>query len=90
MYNDPFVLAVVKVVFQELFKVKPNVPFSKHFDVSGGYVFKSSQYSDEGVFVLRVTNIDSDGSINKKDAKYISKKTIDENLKNSIYSITIS
>ena len=81
MYNDSFVLAIVKVVFQELLKVKSSVSFSKHFDVSGGYAFKSSQYTDKGVFVLRVTNIDSSGRIDNDDAKYISEKTIDESLK---------
>lgn len=38
---------------------------------STGYAFKSSQYIDNGTFVLRVTNINPDGSISKLDNKFI-------------------
>ncbi|WP_345858595.1 restriction endonuclease subunit S [Shewanella algae] len=39
---------------------------------STGFAFKTSQYQENGTFVLRVTNINVDGSINKNDNKYIS------------------
>lgn len=39
--------------------------------VSTGFAFKTSQYVDQGTFVLRVTNINNDGTINQKDNKYI-------------------
>lgn len=39
---------------------------------STGFAFKTSQYQENGTFVLRVTNINADGSINKNDNKYIS------------------
>jgi type I restriction enzyme, S subunit len=39
---------------------------------STGFAFKTAQYEEHGTFVLRVTNINLDGSINKEDNKYIS------------------
>ena len=39
-----------------------------------GYAFKSGEYKDKGVFVLRVTNINQDGSIDIKDSKFISEQ----------------
>ena len=36
-----------------------------------GYAFKSTEYSNDGTFVLRVTNINPEGSINKADRKFI-------------------
>lgn len=39
-----------------------------------GYAFKSREYKDKGVFVLRVTNINQDGSIDIKDSKFISEQ----------------
>ena len=38
---------------------------------STGYAFKSGEYQEEGTFVLRVTNIETNGTINKDDPKYI-------------------
>ncbi|EMS7981106.1 restriction endonuclease subunit S, partial [Salmonella enterica subsp. enterica serovar Soerenga] len=40
-------------------------------DAVTGNAFKTSEYSDEGTFVLRVTNINPDGSINLTDSKFI-------------------
>ncbi len=40
-------------------------------ELSGGYAFKSDDYSQEGRFVLRTLNIKDDGSINRDDAVYI-------------------
>ncbi|MBV0933198.1 restriction endonuclease subunit S [Marinobacterium weihaiense] len=37
-----------------------------------GFAFKSREYTTEGTFVLRVTNINQDGTIDTSDAKYIS------------------
>ncbi|MGL5371788.1 MAG: restriction endonuclease subunit S [Plesiomonas shigelloides] len=39
---------------------------------STGFAFKSVQYQESGTFVLRVTNINPDGTINQDDKKYIS------------------
>ena len=39
-----------------------------------GYAFKSSQYQEKGMFVLRVTNIEDSGKINKYDAKFIDER----------------
>jgi len=41
-------------------------------ELTGGYAFKSSQYVDEGVFVLRTLNISDDGSIILIDAAFVS------------------
>ncbi|MBB1390467.1 restriction endonuclease subunit S [Shewanella sp. SG44-6] len=38
---------------------------------STGYAFKSSQYTNNGTFVLRVTNINPDGTIDRLDNKFI-------------------
>ena len=40
-------------------------------DLSGGFAFKSSDYSETGRFVLRTLNIADDGSINKDDAVFL-------------------
>ncbi|MGY5709570.1 restriction endonuclease subunit S [Vibrio cincinnatiensis] len=48
---------------------------------STGFAFKTSQYVEKGIFVLRVTNINVDGTINFFDNKYIS-----EEIASSTYS----
>ena len=40
-------------------------------DLSGGFAFKSKDYSDTGRFVLRTLNIRDDGSISREDAVYL-------------------
>ena len=45
---------------------------AKISEANTGFAFKSSEYADTGTFVLRVTNINPDGTINKLDNKYIS------------------
>lgn len=40
-------------------------------DISGGFAFKSPDYSSTGVFVLRVTNIEPSGLINKNDPVFL-------------------
>jgi type I restriction enzyme S subunit len=39
--------------------------FGKIAEISGGFAFKSADYTSDGVFVLRVTNIEASGVINK-------------------------
>ena len=41
-------------------------------NLSGGFAFKSSQYTEEGRFVLRTVNIDENYSITRENANYIS------------------
>jgi len=41
-----------------------------------GFAFKSSQYLENGTFVLRVTNINPEGTINLLDNKYIDPNSI--------------
>ena len=43
-------------------------------DAVTGNAFKTSEYTDAGVFVLRVTNINPDGTINLADKKFIPQK----------------
>ncbi len=40
-------------------------------EANTGFAFKSSEYREHGMLVLRVTNINSDGTINTQDAKFI-------------------
>jgi len=40
-------------------------------DLRGGYAFKSGDYRDEGVFILRTLNIGGDGSITRENAVFI-------------------
>lgn len=41
-------------------------------NLTGGFAFKSSQYTEEGRFVLRTVNIDDNYSITRENANYIS------------------
>lgn len=55
------------------------VDFGSLFDFQTGYAFKSSEYKRDGIFVLRVTNIDSDtGAISTQSAKYISQSDFEK------------
>lgn len=49
-------------------------------EANTGYAFKSAEYTNEGTFVLRVTNINPDSSLDLSDAKYI-----DPDVANSVY-----
>jgi len=51
-------------------------------EAQSGYAFKSGEYTSEGTFVLRVTNINQDGSIDASDAKYITPESAENNYKN--------
>jgi len=50
-------------------------------EANTGYAFKSSEYKNKGTFVLRVTNINPDSSLDLSDAKYI-----DPDIANTTYS----
>jgi type I restriction enzyme S subunit len=49
-------------------------------NISTGYAFKSPDYVSDGVFVLRVTNIQPDGVINKQEAVFFPKSKIDDRI----------
>jgi len=56
----------------------PKVALSEVAELTGGYAFKSRDYSNSGRFVLRTLNIGSDCSINKRDAVYIPEALCDQ------------
>src|SRR5262249_53662227 len=47
-------------------------------DLSGGFAFKSEQYTPTGHFVLRTINIGDDGSITREGATFISEREAEE------------
>jgi type I restriction enzyme S subunit len=47
-------------------------------DLTGGYAFKSTQYTDKGRFVLRTVNIRDDFSITREGATFISEQEAQE------------
>ncbi|MFA9274313.1 MAG: restriction endonuclease subunit S [Candidatus Aquirickettsiella gammari] len=51
-------------------------------DANTGYAFKSSEYTDSGTFVLRVTNINPDGSLDLSDSKFIDTAAAESTYKN--------
>ncbi|MBN69440.1 MAG: restriction endonuclease subunit S [Gimesia sp.] len=46
--------------------------------ISTGFAFKSKDYADDGIFVLRVTNINPDGNIIKNNSVFISPELLSE------------
>lgn len=56
-------------------------------ETNTGYAFKSSEYKSDGIFVLRVTNINQDSTIDTADAKYISKSAAETTYKNFKLSV---
>ncbi|MBE3641228.1 restriction endonuclease subunit S [Bacillus anthracis] len=72
--------SIIKVLFDELSKQHRNISFKDKYDVSGGFAFKSNTYTEEGTFVLRVTNINKDSTITTKDAKFFPSDKIDASL----------
>lgn len=58
------------------------VRLSEVAEANTGYAFKSNEYTNEGTFVLRVTNINPDTSINPEDAKFISTESANNEYKN--------
>jgi type I restriction enzyme S subunit len=49
----------------------PQQPLEEVAELSGGFAFKSEDYSQAGRFVLRTLNIKDDGSIHRDDAVYL-------------------
>ena len=47
------------------------VPLSALAELSGGFAFKSGDYTPSGRFILRTLNISDDGDINRDDAVYL-------------------
>lgn len=56
----------------------PEQPLEEVADLSGGFAFKSGDYSPDGRFVLRTLNIDDDGSIHRKDAAFLPLEKCDQ------------
>ena len=58
------------------------VTFDEVISFNTGYAFKSSEFKRDGIFVLRVTNInDSTGKIERKNCRYISKNDFNSKYK---------
>ena len=51
-------------------------------EANTGYAFKSTEYISTGTFVLRVTNINIDSSLDTTDAKYIDSEAATSTYKN--------
>lgn len=49
----------------------PQQPLEEVAELSGGFAFKSEDYSADGRFVLRTLNIKDDGSIHRDDAVFL-------------------
>jgi len=49
----------------------PTQPLEEVAELSGGFAFKSEDYSPDGRFVLRTLNIKEDGSIHRDDAVFL-------------------
>lgn len=55
-------------------------------EANTGYAFKSSEYTSKGTFVLRVTNINKNSTIERTDAKYISNESANSTYKDFLLS----
>ncbi len=49
----------------------PLVPLSDLADLSGGFAFKSADYSDSGRFIVRSLNIRRDGALDRSSPVYL-------------------
>ncbi len=76
MYRNDVFLSQLKIIFDTLLKNGEVEKLSDNCELSGGFAFKSTEYKSEGLFVLRVTNIKPDGTIDINDAKYISNDAV--------------
>ena len=56
------------------------VRIGEAFSIRTGFAFKSSTYSDSGIFVLRVVNFDRSGAFNLSDAKFFPPEKIDQQI----------
>ena len=85
MHNNKETLNYIKIVFDYLINAFGSKSYGDDFDVEGGFAFKSNQYTNEGTFVLRVTNINPDGSIKKNNLdKFVNNKELINDLKNYV------
>lgn len=85
MYNDAKALTILKVAFEFLETKYGTSLYSEFFDVEGGYAFKSGQYTNDGTFVLRVTNIAPDGTIDRDaNRKFINDPELINDLSNFV------
>ena len=85
MYNDKLTLTTLRIVFEFLYNKCRSKLYETDFDVEGGYAFKSSQYTNDGCFVLRVTNINPDGSIDYlNDKKFVNDEKLIKELSNFV------
>ncbi len=83
MYNDELTLTTLRIVFEYLYNKCGTKLYEDDFDVEGGYAFKSHQYTTDGCFVLRVTNIKPDGSIDSEnDRKFVNDEKLIQELSN--------
>ena len=55
-----------------------DTPLGDIADLNGGYAFKSSDYTESGVFVLRTLNIDSKGDVTRRKEAFVSKARMEE------------
>lgn len=56
----------------------PALPLSHLADLSGGFAFKSEDYSPTGRFILRTLNIQEDGSISRDNAVFLPKELCEQ------------
>lgn len=75
MYRNDVFLSQLKIIFDTLLENGKVEKLSDNCELSGGFAFKSTEYKSEGSFVLRVTNIKPNGTIDTSDAKYISNES---------------
>ncbi|MDO8622908.1 MAG: restriction endonuclease subunit S [archaeon] len=87
MISKNFQEEIIKKIFNFLEIKYPLEEFTKLYDLEGGYAFKSQTYSDKGIFVLRVTNIEKNSEINKEDVKYFPEDQIDTQLKKYLLKV---
>ena len=55
-----------------------DTPLGDVADLNGGYAFKSSDYTESGVFVLRTLNIDAKGDVTRRKPAFVSKARMGE------------
>ena len=58
--------------------VFPSISLEDVASLKGGYAFKSSDYVDDGAFVLRTLNVGVDGSIRRDNAVFIDEERVAE------------
>lgn len=72
---------IISLIFSELIKKYGQEEIGKNYTIEWWFAFKSPEYVDEGILVLRVTNINKDWSIDFiNDCKYYPTNDISENI----------